>query len=258
MLVILCGISNINNINKKFNIVMEENENLKKEIQVTRNVINNLESYLPGIGISDAVNEIIQASLKDSDINTSKLTKAMMTEKNRVMLELHGLQNYNLRYENIIFPVRYPEKTYVSCPEAEFGLRKLSWHKYKDFHNGLDLFPIDDTDVIAAGDGYVVWVGESIVGGKAVIIQHFTSEGIPFYSYVGHLYSYSVKKDQHVKRGEVIGIVGETGTEISGRHIHFEIREYINLNDVRRVIAINPVTNSTWCKRVEEKNLLNN
>ena len=251
ILIILCNFVAINNINKKFNIVMNENLSLKKELQITKNVISNLETILPGIGIGDAVNEIIQSSLKDESIDIKKITKSMMNQKNRTMIELHGLQKYNLRYENIIFPVRYPEKTYVSCPEAEFGLRKLSWHKYKDFHTGLDLFTIDDTDVIACADGYIVWVGSSIIGGKAVIIQHFTKDGKVFYSYVGHLYSYCVEKNQKVKRGELIGIAGETGREISGRHIHFEIREYINVDNIRRVMAINPVTNSTWCKNVE-------
>lgn len=243
---VLYSVTYIISIDEKMSYYIEKDKKQKKEIATMQSVIRNLEAYLPGIGISDAVNEIIQKSLNDESIDISKLTMAMMSEKNKIMLELHGLQNYNMRFAGLVFPVRYPERSYVACPEAEFGIRNLRWKNKLDYHKGFDIFSIDDTDVMACGDGVVVWVGKSIVGGNAVIVRHFI-DGEYIDSYVGHLFSYCVEKNQRVKRGDMIGISGATGTEVDGRHVHFELRRY----SADKTISINPATNSTWMKRVD-------
>jgi murein DD-endopeptidase MepM/ murein hydrolase activator NlpD len=74
--------------------------------------------------------------------------------------------------------------------------------------------------VLAAADGMVVSVGHSAVGyGNYVIVAH----GAGVMTLYGHLLETSVTVGEHVVRGQVVGLEGESGFA-TGPHVHFEIR----------------------------------
>lgn len=88
------------------------------------------------------------------------------------------------------------------------------------FHNGTDIAAPGGTDVLAASDGIVLvaqWWGGF---GNAVIIDH----GSGMWTLYGHMRNNSirVKKDQVVKKGQLIGKVGTTGRS-TGNHLHFGV-----------------------------------
>ncbi|MBR5252011.1 MAG: peptidoglycan DD-metalloendopeptidase family protein [Oscillospiraceae bacterium] len=85
-------------------------------------------------------------------------------------------------------------------------------------HNGIDWTAPYGTEILAAGDGTVVWAEKSTVGyGKYVVIEHYNG----FYTLYAHCSELLVSVDDEVKQGEVIAKVGCTGNS-TGNHLHFE------------------------------------
>ncbi len=87
------------------------------------------------------------------------------------------------------------------------------------FHSGLDLAPGLGARVVASQDGKVIFAGLDAGYGRLIILDH--SQGIT--SYYAHLDKILVKMGSWVKRGDLIGKVGESG-KVTGPHLHFEIR----------------------------------
>jgi murein DD-endopeptidase MepM/ murein hydrolase activator NlpD len=85
-------------------------------------------------------------------------------------------------------------------------------------HLGVDYAASRGTPVLAAGDGRVVFVGESRGYGKTVKIQH----GNDFLSLYAHLNSFKsgIRNGSSVKQGDIIAYVGNTGLS-TGPHLHF-------------------------------------
>jgi murein DD-endopeptidase MepM/ murein hydrolase activator NlpD len=88
-------------------------------------------------------------------------------------------------------------------------------------HEGVDIFAPRGTPVIAAADGLVTSVGTNGLGGKVVwVIRPLRGESL----YYAHLDTQLVKAGSYVKRGDVIGTVGNTGNARGGpTHLHFGI-----------------------------------
>jgi murein DD-endopeptidase MepM/ murein hydrolase activator NlpD len=87
------------------------------------------------------------------------------------------------------------------------------------FHEGLDLAPGLGARVVASQDGKVIFAGIRSGYGRLIVLDH--GQGIT--SYYAHLDKILVKTGKVVKRGELIGKVGESGN-VTGPHLHFEIR----------------------------------
>ena len=86
-------------------------------------------------------------------------------------------------------------------------------------HSGVDFTAKKGTAIFASGDGVVFKVKKSFTGyGKHVIIDH----GFGYKTLYAHMSAFKVKKGQKVKRGDVIGLVGNTGTS-TGAHLHYEV-----------------------------------
>jgi len=88
-------------------------------------------------------------------------------------------------------------------------------------HEGIDIFAAKGTAVVAVADGYVLEVTEDGIGGKSVTIQ---SDDYTWRSYYAHLDQQKVARGQLVKKGQLIGTVGNTGNAKSTpSHLHFGI-----------------------------------
>jgi len=83
-------------------------------------------------------------------------------------------------------------------------------------HLGYDLAVTLHTPVPAANDGIVVLAKYFGIFGNAVVIDH----GYGLMSLYGHFASISVRQGQNVKRGDTVGLTGETGLA-GGDHLHF-------------------------------------
>lgn len=85
-------------------------------------------------------------------------------------------------------------------------------------HNGIDWSAPHGTEILAAGDGTVVWAEEGTAGyGYYVVIEHYSE----FHTLYAHCSELLVKTGDEVKKGDVIAKVGCTGNS-TGNHLHFE------------------------------------
>lgn len=88
-------------------------------------------------------------------------------------------------------------------------------------HEGIDIFAAKRTPVVAAADGYVTGVREGGIGGKVVWMR---VNDRPLHLYYAHLDEQLVSPGQSVKKGDVLGLVGNTGNaRTTPPHLHFGI-----------------------------------
>ncbi|BAU11052.1 hypothetical protein LEP3755_15450 [Leptolyngbya sp. NIES-3755] len=89
------------------------------------------------------------------------------------------------------------------------------------FHSGIDILANLGTPVQAIGDGTVAFAGNQGAYGNLVVINH--QQGYQTrYAQLGRI---DVKVGQKLKRGAIVGTVGQTGTPTTPQpHLHFEVR----------------------------------
>lgn len=79
-----------------------------------------------------------------------------------------------------------------------------------------------DTKILAAASGKVVEVDYGTLVGNYVVIYHGERDGKDIYTRYLHMNSVNVGAGEHVNIGDVIGIMGATGTDCYGVHLHFD------------------------------------
>lgn len=99
-----------------------------------------------------------------------------------------------------------------------FGRRIDPVYKTVRMHTGMDFTAKVGTPVYATGEGTIESADWDQGYGKTIVINH----GFGYKTKYAHLHDYSVKRGAKVKRGEVIGKVGNTGKS-TGPHLHYEV-----------------------------------
>jgi hypothetical protein len=100
-----------------------------------------------------------------------------------------------------------------------FGFRIDPVFKVRKAHYGLDFTAPQGTPIYATADGIVRDAGFNTGGfGNRVVINH----GFGYETLYGHMYKIKARVGQQVKRGEVIGYIGNTGKS-TGPHCHYEV-----------------------------------
>ncbi|WP_152287074.1 M23 family metallopeptidase [Flavicella marina] len=100
-----------------------------------------------------------------------------------------------------------------------FGYRIHPIYKTRKFHWGMDFSAPKGTPIYATGNGKVEKAVRSKRGfGNYVKIDH----GFGYKTLYGHMDKYIVRKGQKVKRGDLIGYVGTSGTS-TAPHLHYEV-----------------------------------
>ncbi len=88
-------------------------------------------------------------------------------------------------------------------------------------HHGVDIFAPRHTFITAPSDGRVLRAGEQPVGGRTIWIRD-EKRGLTLY--FAHLQAHKVERNAMVKKGQVIGTVGNTGNaRTTPPHLHFAI-----------------------------------
>ncbi|QKG56582.1 M23 family metallopeptidase [Hymenobacter sp. BRD128] len=87
-------------------------------------------------------------------------------------------------------------------------------------HEGVDIFAPRGTPAVAATDGYVTRTGETTLGGRVVWLADPQGQHL----YYAHLDKQLVQPGQHVRAGDTLGLVGNTGNaRTTAPHLHFGI-----------------------------------
>ncbi|MFH1454142.1 MAG: M23 family metallopeptidase [Armatimonadota bacterium] len=118
--------------------------------------------------------------------------------------------NERLWKGNFTSPCRGPVVT-------QLGTRRYHNGEYYNFHKGIDIAAPQGAPVCAAGSGKVVFAKYiPVVYGNTIVVDH--GQGVT--SLYIHLSKMEVKENQDVKKNQLIGRVGATGTS-SGPHLHW-------------------------------------
>jgi murein DD-endopeptidase MepM/ murein hydrolase activator NlpD len=242
----LCGLSYFN---YKFpsldeTLAQQANEKLKAEWRVLLKQTENTSAKLKTFEVNDDQNYRVILDLepldehqreagvggreKESAVISNFLIKTTYDRidkiGNRLDIELQSYQQLKEELER-------KEKMWASRPAIQpidnkqltrlhtiFGLRQHPIYGYVRPHNGLDFTAPIGTPVYATGDGKIGTAHFSTTYGNVIYIDH----GFSLETRYAHLTKYIVKVGEEIKRGQIIGYVGDTGTS-AGPHLHYEV-----------------------------------
>ena len=126
-----------------------------------------------------------------------------------------------------IQPIKNKDLTRMA---SGYGYRTDPFTKKRRFHYGMDFTARKGTPIYATGNGVVKRADYRSSGyGKHIRIDH----DFGYVSLYAHLSKYNVRRGQRVKRGDIIGYVGNTGRSV-GPHLHYEI-----FKDKKRINPLN-------------------
>lgn len=126
-----------------------------------------------------------------------------------------------------------------------WGYRIHPIYKIRKFHYGMDFTAPTGTEIYATADGTIEVVEQSRRGyGNKIVINH----GFGYQTLYGHMNGFNVRKGQKVKRGDVIGFVGNTGLS-TAPHLHYEV--HLNGTKVNPVnYYFNDLTPEEWDRMI--------
>lgn len=102
-----------------------------------------------------------------------------------------------------------------------FGMRNHPILGIVKAHEGIDFAAPYGTPIFATADGSVKFAGQQGGYGNMIELRH--QDGIS--TVYGHMSAFAdeIQQDKAIKRGEIIGYVGSTGSS-TGNHVHYEYR----------------------------------
>ncbi|MFK8297083.1 M23 family metallopeptidase [Capnocytophaga cynodegmi] len=163
-------------------------------------------------------------------ISTTKrleILQKQLVVQSKSLDEIADLSKEKEKFLSSIPAVQPVDNKDLTRMASGFGWRNDPFTKARKFHNGMDFTAPQGTPIYASGDGVVFRADDASSGyGKHVRIDH----GYGYITLYAHLHEYKVKVGQKVKRGDMIGTVGNTGRS-QAPHLHYEIikdGEHIN------------------------------
>jgi len=176
----------------------------------------------PGIGGADRYRMLKGYESSEGIIETKKRIarlQRLLVSQSKSFEELFALakdKDKMLQSLPAIQPVSNKDLTRIA---SGFGMRIHPIYKIMKMHTGLDFTAPIGTDVYATGDGVVESADSKLSGyGVHIVINH----GYGYQTLYGHLSKVLVRPGERIKRGQLIGQVGNSGIS-SGPHLHYEV-----------------------------------
>lgn len=204
-----------------------------------------------GVGGSERYADISAKNI-DHDKVIIELNEAVDKLRRKVYIESKS-------HDEVIELAENKEKLFAAIPAIQpvpkketvvlasgYGIRIHPIYKVRKMHNGIDFAAPIGTPIYATADGTVDNVEISFTGyGKKVEIDH----GFGYRTRYAHMHMFVVRNGQHVKRGEIIGYVGDTGLS-TAPHLHYEV--FINRAQVNPVhYFFNDLNPAEYAKIIE-------
>jgi murein DD-endopeptidase MepM/ murein hydrolase activator NlpD len=204
-----------------------ENHALKNNVTLLKSKLDSLEKDVVKIYYYNnfIYSQILGMYVDTTNINILDIISDNDIEKIDFYSELIKFRADNFNYEilkNIMdnYPTISPIKSenLVSIT-SEFGKRKHPILRKTIFHEGVDITATKGTNVYATANGVISKLKHSRFGfGNHIVIEHLYG----YKTLYAHLSVINVKKDQIVKKGDLIGKVGNSGLSTSP-HLHYEL-----------------------------------
>lgn len=177
-----------------------------------------------GIGGIDRYEDVRQKNVIHEDI-IIKLSENVDNLRRKIYIESKS-------QDEVVELAENKEKLFAAIPAIQpvankqlialasgFGWRIHPIYKVKKMHTGIDFAAAIGTPIYATADGTIDKVDVSFSGyGKVIEIDH----GFGYRSRYAHMHGFAVRQGQKVKRGDLIGYVGNTGLS-TAPHLHYEV-----------------------------------
>ncbi len=177
-----------------------------------------------GVGGADRYTDIKDKNIDHQDL-VIKLNEKVDLLRRKIYIESKSQDEVVKLAEN-------KEKLFAAIPAIQpisnkqlvalasgFGWRTHPIYKVKKMHTGIDFAAAIGTPIYATADGTVENVEVKFSGyGKMVEIDH----GFGYRTRYAHMHEFNVRSGQRIKRGDLIGYVGNTGLS-TAPHLHYEV-----------------------------------
>jgi murein DD-endopeptidase MepM/ murein hydrolase activator NlpD len=178
-----------------------------------------------GFGGANRYEEIEKINNSDLIINTAqrldKISKQLYVQSKSFdeVIELALTREQMYASLPAIQPVSNKD---LSRTASGYGWRIHPIYKIRKFHEGMDFTAPIGTEIYATADGVVSEIQTNVHRGygNMALVDH----GYGYETVYAHMERIKVKMGQHVKRGDIIGYVGNTGLS-TGPHLHYEVRK---------------------------------
>ncbi len=152
-------------------------------------------------------------------VSSAKVNPKSKEVKARISKEY----NEAMKIYSTVTPKSYISKPFIHPLDSKitsaFGKARVYNGSLKGYHSGTDYRAAMGTQIIAANDAKVALVKKRFYSGGTVLLDH--GQGI--YTCYFHMSAFNVKEGQIVKRGELLGLSGQSG-RVTGPHLHFSAR----------------------------------
>lgn len=206
---------------QKFNSLVKFEDNTRLEYGMEPISADVRKAGIGGPALSRAVNS--------PAMTTPLFMKAVEVQENLEVL-LRKVQLQNATFAQMSDKVEHLHKSWEQRPSIMpvagnvtscFGYRPDPVTGEIAFHDGYDIANEIGTPVYAPADGIVKATGYIQDYGISVVIEH-SENGLE--TIFAHLSNYVVYPNRCVKRGDLLGYIGNSGKS-TGPHLHYEIRE---------------------------------
>ncbi|MDA3954368.1 MAG: M23 family metallopeptidase [Bacteroidales bacterium] len=236
------------NYQKKIAMAYKENDNLGLSINLMQEKVSELNKTINDIVEKDKAIRLY-SNLPENDININELgtggrvnrklyidndnskRSTQLTNIDESLTQISKeIQSELISYENLteilkekkqkldatptIAPLK--DNAYISSP---YGKRIDPFTGRISMHDGIDFAARMGTPIYATADGKVKYA--RYIGGYGYTIK--INHDFGYSTIFGHMSKMKAKKGQNVKRGDLIGYIGNTGRS-TGPHLHYEIR----------------------------------
>lgn len=178
-----------------------------------------------------AINEL-RKNIVTNNNKKKNLYQQLVRQKNEYERKAARLLEDSKKVEEHIVALQKQAKTFEPIGDGKyiwpvlgnitslFGDRFHPILKVKTFHTGLDIGAPSGRPVFSVDAGVVLFSGKWGNYGNVVMIDHGNNTTTLY----AHLSKFLVKEKVRVNKGQVIGLVGQTGLA-TGPHLHFEVRK---------------------------------
>ncbi|MBL7857077.1 MAG: M23 family metallopeptidase [Cyclobacteriaceae bacterium] len=218
-------------------------DNLSQEVSKLSEILQNIEHrdddiYRKVLGAEPIDKSVRNAGVGGSDRYAEIKDKEL--DRQAIVLEVHEKVDQLRRklyiesksQDEVVLLADKKEKLYAAIPAIQpisnkqlvalasgFGVRIHPVYKMRKMHTGIDFAATIGTPIYATADGVVAEVSVKFSGyGKMVEIDH----GFGYRSRYAHMHEFAVRQGQNIKRGDLIGYVGNTGLS-TAPHLHYEV-----------------------------------
>jgi murein DD-endopeptidase MepM/ murein hydrolase activator NlpD len=161
--------------------------------------------------LSGKIYEMNQQDIHRQTLALEKETKERMASFSEVKKQVDSLRALFRATPNM-----WPCEGHIT---SGFGFRMHPILMSDEYHAGIDIANEKNTPIYATAYGFVKLCDWTSGYGRLIIVDN----GYGYCTYYGHLAKILVNKDDKIRRGQLIGLMGSSG-ESTGNHLHYEIQ----------------------------------